>query len=316
MKSVNVTCLVGRKLPILKACEVYLLSSTDDEDDGEEEQAAEAPAATAVEPWPPTWVSALGDIFESLAAHEEARILMLPHAQKTCGRAKKTVYVDRDFVYKGPYTPGERSLEMNLLRVRQVLLLQRLSGVAPTVLCWSKVHTIEQRVYLAMVNVAKAPVAADFTVESTVIETDVSIMKRGAHVSRVSEVESTLPSPLLARCLEHLVACFLVNAGDHGTHNILLTAAGDVVGMDLEETRMISKVTEDSTHPLDVLFEKGASQAQRQLYTPVLPLVRFRTVPLSAAEATQVAAVGLDPSIINQRLRLLVAMMARHRPSP
>ena len=95
---------------------------------------------------------------------------------------------------------------------------------------------------------------------------------------------------------------------------MLLTAAGNVVGIDLEETRTSVKATE-STHPLDVLFKK-ASQAQRLLYNPVLALVRFRAAPLSAEEAVQAAALELDAIVINDRLRLFASMMARNCPKP
>jgi hypothetical protein len=167
------------------------------------------------------------------------------------------------------------------------------------------------RVFLEMVNVGRRPQLEDWSVETTMLERDVPIMRRGSHVSRVSEVEQTLSPPCLVRCLEHLMACYLLHVGDHGTHNMLRTAAGTVVGIDLEETRTSSKATA-ATHPLDVLFKKS-SEAQRQLCGPLLQTLRCREQPFTAEDMAVLTSVGLDAVLVEERRALFAAMMSRTR---
>lgn len=79
-------------------------------------------------------------------------IQALPHAQKF-SKHKKVVFVDSGTVFKGPYHPSNKSLDLNLLRVRQVISLQQMSGVEPTVVPWTRVLIApETRIYLEMVR--------------------------------------------------------------------------------------------------------------------------------------------------------------------
>jgi hypothetical protein len=80
------------------------------------------------------------------------------------------------------------------------------------------------------------------------------------------------------------------------------------VGIDLEETRTSGKAT-GTMHSLDVLFKKS-SEAQRQLYGPLLPALRYRELPFTAEDADVFTARGLDATVLEERRALFAAMMS------
>lgn len=247
-----------------------------------------------------------------ITAEEEWRILALPRGQRRTAGFKKAVFVDKKFVYKGPYQSTDKQLLLNIQRPRQLLLLQReFCGIADTMLPWTRLLCVRgaaadaasdagtadadageggskasttQRFYFEMTNVGKAPSAGDWVVESTGVESDVLIIHRGAHVHRFSEVEDSASEADRVRVLQHLFICFLLNIGDHGSHNVLFAPHLPlrVVGIDLEETRTCNISLSGARSPaaaLAVLF-KRPSKKQRELYGPLLsrlaPCVRRR----------------------------------------
>jgi hypothetical protein len=292
---------------------IGLISDEDDQDGRGSAAVASAATATSMPREIP---------IESISDEQLQHILSLPHGQKRCGHHKKAVLVDRDVVYKGPYRAAETSYKLNVTRPRQLLILERVYCRIPdTALEWRRiVCTPRNELYLVMENVGRAPCAADWTVESSKIESDVPILRRGGVVDRFSEVELTprATDADRARVLEHLYVCYLLNVGDHGSHNVLFTptrADGRVLGIDLEEVRADKKPASAASSPLSYLF-KVVSKAQHAVYTPVLPLMRYARYAFAVEQlAADMQIAVAEARLIEQRRAHFAAVMSKAQAS-
>ena len=168
----------------------------------------------------------------------------LPIAQKRTSRHKKFVYVTDQFVFKGPYSPTDRSYTLAKLNLALLKILQEALAI-PTD---QRTHLdILEEIegpdghYLKFPNVGSPVHSLKPVVASSKIDTERKILPRGSFVRRASDYESMhskLPPNLAKQMLQHLYLLYLLGVGDVGSHNILIRAGEkSVVGIDLEEMR-------------------------------------------------------------------------------
>ena len=212
----------------------------------------------------------------------------LAHGQRRTGTHKKAVFISSAHIYKGPYAtqlPGDRKKFLfNLYFTRACLALEehlKISVEHRSILDWQSVIKIagSEEYYLKQKSIGHlSSDENDSEVVTTKIESDVKVLRRGSHVSRMIEVEKeTTDIPHGQACLQHFYLRYLLNIGDSGTWNILLRRdeTPGICGIDLEEIR--SNNAKKCNDRLSMLFSKISKQ-QRRLYTPYLDqLVIFRS---------------------------------------
>ena len=221
-------------------------------------------------------------------------ILSLPTAQRRTGTAKKYVFVDDDHVYKGPYSTCDDKYVLKAKNSSVALrYLESLAGVAPersSHLPIKKTLDFDGKVFLVYDNLGTPVSPKDVEVVDTMIDKQVPVIKRSTFVYRVSELEKTgkMSDRAKVDALQHLYFRFLLGIGDSGTHNILLTKDGRIVGIDLEESKKL-------VHPataLDALFKKS-SKLQREMYGSHVRTIR-RLKDLTIAEESYLESLGFD----------------------
>lgn len=161
------------------------------------------------------------------------KIYTLPHAQKKCSSHKKVVYVDREYVYKGPYKKTDSSFR-NALFFQHAFQIFGDDTILPVKIMHDQVNNV---FFLCMPNIGSSVDSSDIETVTTKIEENVKIIKRGTYIHRASEVIAHLDTLQKKQCLRHLYTRFLLNVGDSGLYNILISKDGRVYGIDLEEQR-------------------------------------------------------------------------------
>jgi hypothetical protein len=236
-----------------------------------------------------------------LSADTVTELKAAPQAQRRTAKYKKFVYVVNGLVFKGPYTCEEPSFLNNLRYAYAIKTLEealQLEELHRGSLQWKYIgYDDDNRYYLVASNVGKRQ-DVPFELVTTKIETNVKVVPRGGHVSRVAELERNgrLTDDIKAAALQHLYLRFLLDIGDSGTHNILIREdAGSsgrlIAGVDLEERRAV-KMKE---RRLDHLFKKGPSKEQIPLY--IADIRKIKTLSDSQLDnriLDRLSRVGID----------------------
>jgi len=156
-----------------------------------------------------------------------AQISASPQAQLRTARYKKAAYLVEDLVFKGLYNSHDSALMKNL-RVSYALEFLETALELPEwqrgCLPWKFLgNGGNNQYYLVAPNVGKWK-DIPFDVMSSKLETNVKVVRRGAAVKRVSEIEVTeqLTEGIKLAAMQHLYLRFLLDIGDSGTHNILI----------------------------------------------------------------------------------------------
>jgi hypothetical protein len=254
----------------------------------------------------------VGVTIAGLSAARIAQIAAAPQAQLRTARYKKAVYLAGGVVFKGPYRGHEPALINNLRFAYALKLLEtalKLPEQERGSLPWAFLgQTGEDQYYLAAPNVGKREGAA-LEVMSSRLEQGVSVVRRGAAVCRVSDVEGTeqLTEGIMAASLQHLYLRFLFDIGDSGTHNVLVREGNNstgrlIAGIDLEETRSPRRAPGSR---LDHLFKKGPSKRQIELYLPCVSGIKpLCPGQLNSATRGRLAAVGISPQRLEEKIGL------------
>lgn len=197
----------------------------------------------------------------------------LPTAQKRCSGHKKYVFVDEDFVYKGPYAAGEVALKRAVTRphiIDQLQTAMKIPESDKTSLIPSKQIEIGNKIYLQFCNIGDAPLKTDVETVSTKIDQNIQVFKRETFVDRISEIEKrrALTDKEISIILQHLYTIYLLNVGDAGTHNMLACRRGSqmLVGVDYEENRGLQQSHKAETDIFACLFKSSGSKLQKQIY--------------------------------------------------
>lgn len=175
-----------------------------------------------------------------LSQDELAVILELPHGQKKCGQHKKVVYIADDYVYKGSYARKEKSFLNALFFQHALSQIEQESTILPIDILYDEVAN---SFFLRCKNIGTPVDPSDIEIVTTKIETNVKIIRRGSTLFRVSEIVDELDTLQKKKCLQHLYGRFLLNIGDSGLYNILLSKNNIIYGIDLEEQRNECKFT-------------------------------------------------------------------------
>lgn len=240
----------------------------------------------------------------------------LPTAQKRTSRHKKFVYVDGDFVYKGPYRENEASYKNAVKFASAMQLLEDAHPLPPSLRTATPiVDTIKQGdyIYLKYINVGKHVIPTDAVERvSTKIDEDVPVLKRTSFVTRVSEMEKLWTSEdITVATLQHLYFRYLLGIGDSGSHNVLVredgaTSGRVVAGIDLEEMRR-----QDVSPPKDAveaLFKKP-SRAQRSLYSPYVKHIRLLTNAAMSKVEKDLAGLDIDTAECMARIAAFAGLL-------
>ncbi len=233
----------------------------------------------------------LGTDVVNISKELEKEITKLPQGQKRTATFKKACYIYQDVVVKGPYQNLEK-IDINIKNtVRLADLEDRLNlpKKLRSILPWHCIYKCQKRYYLVAKNVGNIQ-KMEYQVESSKIEKDVKIVKRGSMVSRVSEeelkwieeLEEDLSEDIIVASLQHLYLRYLYGIGDSGTHNILVaTNLGEqlIVGNDMEEFRK----TKYGKTKLECLFRK-VSKKIKKVYSPYLDKIVTFSQPIGIDE--------------------------------
>lgn len=237
---------------------------------------------------------------------DEMTIKKLPQAQKRTAAFKKAVFVDKNYVYKGPYQRYDLKLVRNLRNVKAILLLEQYLKCSKSECSIEDWHGLfrnqADEFYLVSKNVGKACDEYESEIVSTKIDSNVRVIKRQSFVKRVNEIEnSSMDLRLIKCCLQHLYFRFLLGIGDSGTHNILLREDGSemlISGIDLEEQNSDFQ----KRYKIDMLF-KRLSKLQREFYSPHLDSIKFFTDCLSHEQKEELLKLGSDVSLIENNIK-------------
>ena len=179
---------------------------------------------------------------------EEKRndIQKLPHAQLKAGKHKRVVYVGDEVVIKGPYKIRDKSFIHNLMYTGSAELVEKTlfnEDKHHSILPWNLILNYGGEYYLVAKNIGKSINEEDIEIKSSTIEKDQKIIKRGAFINRIQDIDAhKLNKEQIKAILKHLYIRYILGIGDSGLHNILKredtkTTGRLIVGNDLEERR-------------------------------------------------------------------------------
>lgn len=247
----------------------------------------------------------------------------LPAAQKRTGRSKKFVYVDKEFVYKGPYSPNDKSYQ-NLKKFS--ILLKILQKTLPTLNNNYKGDIdIEQEIehkdgiFIKMVNVGNVPENDQSELVSTKIDTNYKVLPRNSYVTRVSDLEKSetgVSSDIAKALLQILYIQYVIGVGDVGSYNILVRKDAETSGkllaaVDMEENRRFADVP--PTCIMSALFNRF-SKAQKGIYLEYVSCfgndVAIFTEPFDAETRKLIKKVGGDPDAMEERVEHFLTLVA------
>jgi len=207
-------------------------------------------------------------ILKQISDGEEQQIHKLPHAQKRTAKYKKAVFINPEYVIKGPYSIDDTKLLNNIKYSYLLNQLEDLLNLEEKYRSYLKIEFIgfcQDRYYLYFKNVGV--INQDTIIENctTKIEENVQIIPRGETVYRVSELEKNnkLSDDIKIASLQHLYLRYLLGIGDSGTHNILIRKDNShrlIAGIDLEERRKEKDTS--NLEFLDVLFKRASKNVK------------------------------------------------------
>ena len=166
-----------------------------------------------------------------------------------------------------------------------------------------KVSICDGGCFLVMPNVGAEVRADDVEVKNSKLESQVSIVKRKAHIFRVNEVEEKLTQEQRIELLQHQYYQYLLHVGDFGTWNVLLSLDHKrMVAIDMEETR-----SQNFSNKMDNLFSRS-NKLQREWYTPLLKSIVPLTSNMHGDVAQKLVDAGFEVDAIVARAQAFSSM--------
>jgi len=234
-----------------------------------------------------------------------------PHAQMKTSSHKKTVYIVKNLVFKGPYTCDDEKLMNNLRYTYAIQLLEealKLPELCRGSLKWRYIgHGSNNQYYLVSRNVGTCGNISPKLMTSK-LQTNVPVVPRGGFVWRVSDIEQKsgrLSNGIKSALLQHLYFRFLMDIGDSGTQNILIrenyNSTGRLIaGIDLEDRRIIKEKNSKLSHLFNKLYSRHITLYQSEV---------SKINPLSYGQLNQYAidslqAVGSDLERLKENMEL------------
>jgi len=205
---------------------------------------------------------------------ELSRIELLPHAQKKCSKHKKVVYIEKDYVYKGPYYIGEKSFENSMNYSNVLDKIERLANLPNFLRSSIRGECLLEneetcKIFIMYENVGNLGIEHESQKTSTKLEINVDIFDRNTFVKRISDMDDNeINDQIKLAVLQHLYYRYLLNIGDSGLHNILLRdkcSDGKLIaGIDMDEMKIVGAV-DKSCSGFDLLFKNTPGERVRAL---------------------------------------------------
>lgn len=177
-------------------------------------------------------------VTENITLKEWNDIQKLPHGQKRCGKHKKVVYISDLYTYKGIYQKTEKTFQTYLFYQYWIQKLEehvRIKTVLPITLVSCQDHPGQY--FVKTQNIGHPIQKENIEIISTKIEENALVLKRNTYIQRASDAIEHLDTLQKKICLFHLYERYLLNIGDSGLHNILVSKDGKIFGIDFEEQR-------------------------------------------------------------------------------
>ena len=237
-------------------------------------------------------------VITDLTKSEYQNIIKLPQGQKLTSSSKKSVFISKEYVYKGPFGLDDVKFINNIRFTRALKILERLSGVPAQYqsLLEFKIKHFSGYYYLVYKNIAIIPpstishshttkvisksaglLASDLGEPSPSVI--VKIYPRGV-VKRISDIINLYPAKftneIKIATLQHLYFRYLLNAGDSGTQNVLYREDGSdklIAGIDMEENRLKDQGDTKLTYLFNSKFNKKVALF-RDFISKVTPLYK------------------------------------------
>ena len=203
----------------------------------------------------------------------------LPHGQKKCGKHKKVVYIDNEYVYKGPYHKLEKSFRNSIKFTQALILIEKVMKIErklSSILNIDKILYLDSDYYIVSKNIGNKNLlkSENIKIVSSKLESNIKIYPRGI-IKRISDLdEALLTTDIKLAILQHLYLRYLLNIGDSGLHNILYREDNSVeliVGNDLEEIRSSDK----GDSKLSFLFRKNPSKKELRLFSNLINNIKL-----------------------------------------
>jgi coproporphyrinogen III oxidase len=150
----------------------------------------------------------------------------------------------------------------------------------------------------------------DHEIVTRKLETDVKILRRGSHVTRLFELEKDesnchhIDKNICHACVQHFYLRFILNIGDSRTGNILIRRDGvkGICGIDFEEIG--TQKTKENNDPLTMIMKK-VSKRQRDLYesyTNKITIFKNKTDLSDELAKTLSTLFKIDVEQMNERI--------------
>eukprot|EP01022_Parablepharisma_sp_SALTPOND_P005006 TRINITY_DN121465_c1_g1_i1.p1 TRINITY_DN121465_c1_g1~~TRINITY_DN121465_c1_g1_i1.p1 ORF type:complete len:705 (+),score=93.99 TRINITY_DN121465_c1_g1_i1:136-2115(+) len=232
-----------------------------------------------------------------ITPEKSQEIMQLPQAQLRTAKFKKAVFVGVEEVYKGKFKKEEAALINTIIYTEAIKTLEKIEVGMDSISVQDilKVLKVASRdeYYLVWKNYGDISKAIIETLSSK-LEQNIKVIKRGSMVSRISELEKTgeLTKEEKVRILQHLYVCFLLGCGDYGTHNMLKSKDGQIVGIDFEEKRKKPESKKKIVHLM-----KLPSKLQEEIYDKFISKI---SVVKNLSKETKDKLSELDPTLVDE----------------
>ena len=191
-------------------------------------------------------------------------ITNLPQGQKLTSTSKKSVYMGKTHVYKGPFSENDKKLQNNIKFTMALKILESASGIKENMrsllsfeikerdnfyfIIYKNIGNIDNMINNKTVNINTTLISkslAEMAIKrgDTIPSKQIKLFPRGV-IKRISDIITMYPnkftSDIKQATLQHLYFRYLLNIGDSGTQNILYREDNSnqlVVGIDMEEIR-------------------------------------------------------------------------------
>ena len=233
-------------------------------------------------------------------------IKLLPRGQLITGKSKKSVYMDKDYVYKGPYSKNEKMYINNTKYSAALKILEEglnLEGKFRSYLpILEEINDKNGLIYLKFKNVGKKKDYSQIAeIKTTKIQKDVLILPRKTAVNRASDLEE-ISSDLKIAILQHLYFRYLLNIGDSGDHNILIREDSSdklIAGIDMEDNR----TKDQGNSKLSYLFKKLPSKKQIKLYSECIDKIKiFSKECFTENIIIKLKKINIDTGLISSKI--------------
>ena len=192
-------------------------------------------------------------------------ILELPHGQKLTNSSKKSVFVGRNYVFKGPFECGEKKMDNSIRFTLALKLLETISSIPISMksCLMFEIKKYDGYYFFVSKNVGQSGIKSDQSViidttilgksfakmkkkecgDSIELSKKIKVYPRGV-IKRINDIIALYPEKLKDNIkiatLQHLYFRYLLDIGDSGPQNVLYREDGStqfVSGIDMEEIR-------------------------------------------------------------------------------